>query len=454
MASIQARHVKKCPLAPWSTFKQAADGDCKCPRGPAYYVVVRQTGEKKAAGRNRRVAERLLAAVEGQLVEGTYQPVKRGKAFDRFGDEWLDGLEVAERTFESYKAHIAKAKRFFKQTPVDRIDYAQLKRYLQWLRKLGLGDTTCHHHLTTLSNALGSAKKRKYIAKNPFDDFEQGDWPERNDTERAYFRNDEIDRLFKALDYGLYYVLFALALMTGMRMGELRALTWARVDLEAGQIIVRKNRPSGARTTKRPKSGRFRKIELLPEAQALLRAWWKFNGCPSGRTLVFIGLHKHSFVAPAAIRTNLEQAMRAALVSKADPDEPQVDRTFHSFRHTFAKRALERGTGLEWLSRALGHSSTSFTEKQYGHWEPGEIQRIGARLIGGFGALSSRWASDERQGRVVIRKTRRGRFSFAVEDADGKLIATSPDFDTKRRCLQAADAMRTIALGTPTPDAA
>src|SRR6185437_7769048 len=98
MASIQARHTKECPLAPWSTFTRAAAGDCTCQRGPTYYVVVRQTGEKKAAGRNRRHAERLLAKIEGQLVEGTYQPLLRGKPFDQFGAQWIDGLEVAETT--------------------------------------------------------------------------------------------------------------------------------------------------------------------------------------------------------------------------------------------------------------------------------------------------------------------------------------------------------------------
>jgi integrase len=32
-------------------------------------------------------------------------------------------------------------------------------------------------------------------------------------------------------------------------------------------------------------------------------------------------------------------------------------RTFHSFRHIFAKRALESGAQITWLSRHLSHSS-------------------------------------------------------------------------------------------------
>jgi len=37
------------------------------------------------------------------------------------------------------------------------------------------------------------------------------------------------------------------------------------------------------------------------------------------------------------------------------------ERTFHSLRHTFAKRALESGAQITWLSRHLGHSSLKVT---------------------------------------------------------------------------------------------
>jgi integrase len=47
----------------------------------------------------------------------------------------------------------------------------------------------------------------------------------------------------------------------------------------------------------------------------------------------------------------------------------ELKRNVHSLRHTFAKRALEGGRSLFWLSRYLGHSDTSVTDKVYGHLE-------------------------------------------------------------------------------------
>ena len=52
--------------------------------------------------------------------------------------------------------------------------------------------------------------------------------------------------------------------------------------------------------------------------------------------------------------------------------ERASNRTSHSFRHRFAKRALETGAQITWLSRHLGHSSLKVTTDVDGHWERAE----------------------------------------------------------------------------------
>ena len=61
----------------------------------------------------------------------------------------------------------------------------------------------------------------------------------------------------------------------------------------------------------------------------------------------------------------------------------QERRTFHSFRHTFAKR-LESGAQITWLSRHLGHSSLKVTTDIYGHWERAERKLQAAKMEGVF----------------------------------------------------------------------
>ena len=79
--------------------------------------------------------------------------------------------------------------------------------------------------------------------------------------------------------------------------------------------------------------------------------------------------------------------MRAAGVPRVGPTGEK--RTFHSFRHTFAKRALETGGQITWLSGHLRHSTLKVTTDIYGHWERGERKLQAAKMEGAFPVCNS-----------------------------------------------------------------
>jgi integrase len=83
-----------------------------------------------------------------------------------------------------------------------------------------------------------------------------------------------------------------------------------------------------------------------------------------------------------SLRRQLYPAMTRAGIPRVGPT--QEKRTFHSFRHTFAKRALETGAQITWLSRHLGHSSLKVTTDIYGHWERAERKLQAAKMEGAF----------------------------------------------------------------------
>jgi integrase len=170
------------------------------------------------------------------------------------------------------------------------------------------------------------------------------------------------------------------ALKTGMRQGELLALRWGDVDLEEAVIRVRSSYTGGVVGT--PKNRERRDVDLISDVVALLSDWRDTHGRSSER-LVFPGVNGQPFLSPTSLsRRHLYPAMAAAGIARAGPTLEK--RTFHSFRHTFAKRALESGAQITWLSHHLGHSSLKVTTDIYGHWERAERKIQAAKMEGVF----------------------------------------------------------------------
>ena len=90
--------------------------------------------------------------------------------------------------------------------------------------------------------------------------------------EAAYFENDELPPLFAEIEEGLYRTIFLAALKTGIRQGELLALTWADIDLQEKTIHVRRSFTGGELTT--PKNHLQRSVHLTSEVVEHL-GWWR-----------------------------------------------------------------------------------------------------------------------------------------------------------------------------------
>ena len=126
-----------------------------------------------------------------------------------------------------------------------------------------------------------------------------------------------------------------------------------------------------------PKSNEPRTVDLTPQAAALLEGWLVASG---GEGLVFEredGGHLDSHYLTARV---LYPALERAGVPRIG--ERGRKRDFHSFRHTFARIALEHGAEITWVQRQLGHSSITLTVDTYGSWarsaEKAQAERLGA----------------------------------------------------------------------------
>jgi integrase len=382
MASLQAKHSKHCTIGTtWTTFAAALDR-CTCPKGPTYYVVVREgsANHKTRVGANRKVAERALRKIEVTVDEGTYEP-QQNIGFDVWAERWLESLERKRTTVDSYRGTVNHARQAFRSKRVRDLRPQDIADFSTALRSAGLTPSTRAKHLRVLHACLEAAVRHGYAARNPVSELPSAQKPRPERKEAAYFENGELPMIFIALPEGMVKVICTLALKTGMRQGELVAMRWGDVDL--GDRVIRVRQSYTDRYLDTPKNHERRDVDLTDEVVELLAEWWAVCGRPADNTtLVFAGEGAHGFISGSTILKHLYAAMADSGVPRIGPTGEF--RTFHSLRHTFAKRALECGAELTWLSRHLGHGSLKVTSDIYGHFERAERRKQAAKLEGAF----------------------------------------------------------------------
>jgi integrase len=380
MASLQAKHTQQCQLQrAWTTFGEATKG-CTCIAGPTYYVVVREGRKayKEPVGQDRARAELAFARISMAIEGGDYRP-QPTVGFSDWADRWLQALERKPSTVNSYRSTIAHAKTAFGSGPVRRLGAEDIAHFNEVLRERGCSASTRAKHLRVLGACLQAAVFYRYAGSNPVRELPPAQRPRSERKEAAYFENAELPPLFEHLVAQPYRALCLVALKTGMRQGELLALKWADIDFEQRVARVRRTYTGGAIGS--PKNRERRDVDLISDVVNVLEELGnREQHDPTG--LVFHGSTQGHLSPFALLRRHLYPAMEAARIPRVGPTEEK--RTFHSFRHTFAKRALESGAEVTWLSRHLGHSSLKVTTDIYGHWERAERKLQAAKMERAF----------------------------------------------------------------------
>ena len=150
-----------------------------------------------------------------------------------------------------------------------------------------------------------------------------------------------------------------LCLYTGLRIGELLALTWSDIDFGKGLLFVSKtchdthDGQNHTRIIDSPKTVNSRRVIPLPkQILPLLKNLKKRSNCEyiiaDGDKPVFVRSYQRTF----------ELLLKKLGIAH---------KGFHSLRHTFATRALECGMDVKTLSELLGHKNATVTLNRYAH---------------------------------------------------------------------------------------
>jgi integrase len=343
----------------------------------------------------RRDADAKLTQVLGELQNGDFvEPTKItvGEWLDRWLEERVKPA-LRPGTYDSYAAHVRlHLKPVFGDVPLQQLRAGHLTAYYG---KSVLSRSTLDVQHAIISRALKSAVRDRLITRSVAPDAEGRPKAKdgREDAKGHCWTADEARKFLAAAEKAGLQVsaLFALAIDTGMRKGELLGLPWTAVNLEAATVTVdRTLLASGREPVFGPtKTGRPRTIDLNSEtvkrlathrrSQAELKM--RNRGTYHDLGLVFAkewgDLHgrKDSLGYPLGL-SNLGQREFAKVVKAADVRPIK----FHGLRHTSATLLLAAGEPVHVVSARLGHAKVTTTLETYAHALPSHGKAAAARL--------------------------------------------------------------------------
>jgi integrase len=245
-------------------------------------------------------------------------------------------------------------------------------------RKGGLSPSTVRYMHVILKAAMGQAVRWQMLARNPVDAV---DPPKIERSTMTTYDLAQTAELIDATRGTRMTITVMLAVLCGLRRGEIAALRWRNVDLATGQIAVTESAEqtrAGVRY-KQPKSGRGRTVALSARVVNELRS----HRVQQAQVLLMLGtpLRDDTFVVtqadghPLQPRTLTHQWHQLLAKHKA---LPRI--RFHDLRHAHATHMLASGVHPKIASERLGHSKVGITLDLYSHVIPGMQEDAAARV--------------------------------------------------------------------------
>jgi len=260
-------------------------------------------------------------------------------------------------------------------------------------RKAGeLSDRTIHHIFSTLKAALADAERDELVRRNVCKAMRA---PSKGQSSVRAVDETAAVALIDYLDATPLGLPTFIALLTGLRRGELLALRWSDADLDQRTLAVRRSLETAKDAVgraiarfKAPKTEKSQRIVALPGAAVTaLRAYraeyaQKLLAAGMAATdedLIFPDPDEYAWHPRRAWVPDVFSAAFYYRVSTSGLRKV----SFHGLRHSYASIALRAGVPLKVVSDALGHTSVKTTGDLYTE-VLGDLQRDAANRIDGI----------------------------------------------------------------------
>ncbi len=325
----------------------------------------------RKAGDTLAEAEAFKRRVDDQLALGDYRPAST-TTFATYASDWIDTWPLKDQTRARYRGILRRELLpVFGPLPLAKIHPHHVRSWVAGQVAGPLSASSVRQHIAVLRSCLKAAQIDGHLETLPLLGVKMP---------RSHSRQPTVLTLTEAFEMiavapAPWRCAIATALFTGLRLGELLALTREDVDLPGRRLNIRATLTEVSGRTPRirreePKSrAGYRQVPIVEALAVLLEAHLDELG-PTDEDAVFASpvgtwMSKSNFYRDAWTPT-----CRAA-------GRPEL--TFHDLRHTAASLLLAHsGAELAELKFVLGHSEIAHTVDLYGHLVPGRLEGLRA----------------------------------------------------------------------------
>jgi site-specific recombinase XerD len=339
-------------------------------RGRRWYANYQVDGKqlrRSLKTTSKKEARRRAIQLEAEIIEGRYQRTPRPPALADAVESYKQHNRTegkAKKTLVKYDKVLQRllglAERRRARTIQD-VDRILVDRYRDERVQAGIAPKTLYNETVIIRQLVNFALSRGLIVMDPLKGLHL---KKPKPTTQPCWTPEEMESIFAAAPASERAKFVVLA-GTGMRVGELRHLTWDDIDLDRNLLHIR------AKDGWQPKTGDQRAVPLTTRVRQVLqslprRGRWVFTAASSAQ----YPRGDHQF-SDRHLLTSLKRVLKRL----------KLPGHVHTFRHAFISHALTQGIPEAIVKQWVGHVDAEII-KLYTHIADQASQAAMQRLDG------------------------------------------------------------------------
>lgn len=334
---------------------------------------------KRWKGKKQSEVKAKLTEFKKQLLLNGTEMKTEERTFRQFADEWVNVIVKSKVKPLSYQRKVSTLEHqvypHIGNIQVSKLTHARIQKMVNDLNESGLSYSTIKKAYEAVCGCLRYYRRQTATSFNPCEDIALPEAKRKDNADISFFTTEErrqiVEEATRKYESGksVYRIgwAFVLLMYSGLRAGEVCALTWDDVDFSERTINVRKN------------AIEVREKDENGEAHYVLKTQ---NSTKTRSGTRIIPMTEKAYTALSELQKITGDCEYIISSSKGQRIRPsRIDRSFHlilnavglkrvgvhTLRHTFATMLFHNGCDIKVVSELLGHSNTKITENIYIH---------------------------------------------------------------------------------------